>query len=788
MRSRIRRAALGLAAVGLAAGCLGSTIQAQSAGGQALPQLGKAPVKDVIAAMTKEEKASLVMGTGMNVAGLTLGAEMQGPAVGTVQERVPGAAGMTLAIPRLGVPSTVVADGPAGLRIQPTRGKDTTRTYYATAFPIATLLASTWDVNLVERVGRAMGNEVKEYGVDVILGPALDIHRNPLGGRNFEYYSEDPLISGKMAAAMVTGIQSQGVGTSVKHFVANDHEWNRNTINVKVSQRALREIYLRAFEIVVREAKPWTIMSSYNKVNGTYTSELPPLLQGVVRDDWRYDGLIMTDWFGGRDAVAQMKAGNELLMPGTEVQRKAILAALASGELKEGVLDRNVDFVLKYILRTPSFLKSPHSDAPDLKAHAQVARDAAAQGMVLLRNEGALPLPASARLALFGNSSYAMITGGTGSGDVNEAYSVSLVDGLKSAGLSIDGGIASRYAGYIAEQEKKRPPQAAFMPQAPLPEMPVPADQIAALSQAVDAAVVTIGRRSGEFTDRQRDGDFELAAAEKTLIRDVTTAFHAQKKKVLVVLNIGGPIETASWRDVPDAILLAWQPGQESGHAIAEVLTGKVPPSGRLATTFPVKWEDVPSSANFPGKTLLGRDPKATGIFAMVDRAAEVEYLDDIWVGYRHFATKGVKPAYPFGFGLSYTAFRYSGIKLAGSESGSKFDVSLTVTNAGKVPGREVVQLYLSAPGKALPKPAIELKGFAKTKLLKPGESEAVSFTLTPRDFTSFDEASMSWVAEAGTYTVKVGASSEDIRQTATITRPAAQKVETVSAFVGTRK
>jgi beta-glucosidase len=786
MGSRLVRAAAPLAAACLVAGCLAGTARAQAGGGQALPQLGKAPVKDVIAAMTREEKVSLVIGTGMRFAGLS--PDMAGPSVGVTEERVPGAAGTTFAVPRLGIPATIVADGPAGLRIQPTRGKDTSRTYYATAFPIATLLASTWDVNLVEQVGRAMGNEVKEYGVDVILGPALDIHRNPLGGRNFEYYSEDPLISGKMAAAAVSGVQSQGVGTSVKHFVANDHEWNRNTINVKVSQRAIREIYLRAFEIVVRDAKPWTIMSSYNKVNGAYTSENPSLLQGVVRDDWKYGGLIMTDWFGGRDAVAQMKAGNELLMPGTESQRKALLAALASGELKEEVLDRNVTIILDYILRTPSFKKPAHSDAPDLKAHAQVARDAAAQGMVLLRNEGALPLPASAKLALFGNTSYAMITGGTGSGDVNEAYSVSLVDGLKGAGLGVDGTLSARYAAYIAEQEKARKPAAAFMPQAPLPEMAVPAEEIARLAQDDAMALVTIGRRSGEFTDRKREGDFELTPVEKALIKDVTTAFHAQKKKVLVVLNIGGVIETASWRAEPDAILLAWQPGQESGNAIADVLTGKTPPSGRLATTFPVKWEDVPSSANFPGKTLLGPDPKASGIFAAVDRAAEVEYLDDIWVGYRHFATKNVKTAYPFGYGLTYTQFGYSGLKLAGSGGGSTFEVSLTVANTGKAAGREVVQLYLTAPGKIASKPAIELKGFTKTKTLKPGESQLVTFTLTPRDFTSFDEASLSWIAEEGTYTVKVGASSEDIRQTATITKPKQETVEKVSVSVGPAK
>jgi beta-glucosidase len=756
---------------------------------RAPPQLGQAPVKDVIAAMTKEEKVNFVIGTGTTTPTSNMPPDRLAPVVGETIKGVPGAAGNTCPISRLGIPSIVLADGPAGLRIRPKRDGDDKNTYYCTAFPIETLLASSWDMDLLERVGHVMGNEVREYGVDVLLAPALNTHRNPLGGRNFEYYSEDPLVSGRMAAAMIKGVQAEGVGVSAKHYVANDHEWDRYTINVMVSQRALREIYLRGFEMLVRDSQPWTVMSSYNKVNGTYTSESRALLTDVLRGDWGFKGLVMTDWFGGKNVVAQMIAGNDLLMPGAAVQQKALMAAVDSGQLKMEVLDQNIERILNLILRTPTFKKTPRSNKPDLTAHAVVGREAATEGMVLLKNQGALPLPkATKTAALFGNASYAMVTGGTGSGDVNEAYTVSLVEGLKGAGIVADPTLAAAYEAHIADQQKKAPRTEAFMLPAPLAQMTVPADELARLAKETDLGLITVGRISGEFVDRKKDGDFNFTDAEKALIKDVTAAFHARQKKAIVVLNIGGVVETATWRDAPDAILVAWQPGQESGNAISDVLTGKASPSGKLATTFPMKWEDVPSSANFPGKMLQGPDPNAKGRFALIDRDAEVSYDDDIWVGYRHFATKKVKTAYPFGFGLSYTTFKYADLKLSAREFADTLTATVTVTNAGKVVGKEIVQLYLSAPGKSMPKPAIELKGFAKTKALAPGESETLTFTLAPRDLASFDEASSAWVSEAGTYTVKIGASSEDIRLTATFTKANVDTVEKVSAGpVGTK-
>ena len=744
-------------------------------------------IDEVLKAMTLEEKAKLLVGGANNFFGA-------GAVVGGEADLVAGAAGTSPAIPRLGIPATVLTDGPAGVRIDPTR-KGTDKTYYATAFPIGSCLASTWNTELVGKVGEAIGNETKEYRCDVILGPGMNLHRNPLCGRNFEYYSEDPFVTGKIAAAYIKGVQSQGAGVSAKHFAVNSQETDRTSVDERVSQRAARELYLRGFEIAVRESDPWTIMASYNKVNGQFSMGNHDLLTKILREDWGFKGIVMTDWIGIRDGlptITEVQAGNDLMEPGQPAQVQEIIAGVKSGKLNMADVDRNVRRMLEYIVKTPSFRQYPASNNPDFKAHAAITRQSAAEGIVLLKNNGCLPLTPSERkgdseapspfgegggrgftVALFGENSYDFLSGGTGSGCVHPPYVVDMLQGLKNAGISSSPTLTDIYRKYIdyakvkfqAERHPAKWFQTEMMGQQKYPEIGLSPIAINNEVKAADAAIITIGRQAGEGIDRDVDTEFNLVPEERALITDVCNVFHAAGKPVIVIINSGSVIETASWSSYPDAILCAWQPGMEGGNSIADILTGKVNPSGKLTMTWPIAATDHASTTNFPGQLDDYTFQLMVANKMPVPGHAYTNHEEDIYVGYRYFDTFNREVAYPFGYGLSYTTFEMS--KPVVKAKGDLVTVSITVKNTGTVSGKEVAQVYVTAPQGRLQKPAQELKAFAKTHELQPGESQTLTMTIPVRDLASFDEAGSQWLTEAGTYTFRIGASSRDIKATA---------------------
>ena len=703
----------------------------------AQPQLRKDNIDEVVKAMTLEEKASLLVGTSSD-------------------NLVPGLAGGTRAIPRLGIPQTVFSDGPAGVRIDPERDPAHT---VATGFPVGTLLASSWDTDLVERTTAVLGNEVLEYGVDVLLAPGMNIHRNPLNGRNFEYFSEDPVLSGKMAAAYVRGVQSNGAGTSIKHYAVNNQETNRTENDALVSRRALREIYLKNFEIAVKEGKPWTVMSSYNKLNGKYTQQDYELLTTVLRDEWGYDGIVITDWGLKDNTVLSVKAGNDLMDPGSQVEIDRILSGVRDGRISMEEIDRNVRRILEYVVKTPRFRQYPFSSHPDLEAHARMAREAAAESIVMLRNERhALPLTGHERVALYGVSSENFIAGGTGSGDVTKPYVVTMTQALENAGFKLDEGLKKYYA-MEAPALKHRFTIEPVEDNEYREEPFLTASSIGFQASLNDVAVVVFGRQAGEGKDRHVENDFELSATERELLVNLNKAYRPRGKRVVVVLNVGGVVETASWKHLVDAILLPWAPGQEGANAVADILTGKVNPSGKLPMTFPCGFLDIPSSADFP----YDYDPLSP--YHAKENVDFTSYSEDIWVGYRYFQTAGAEVSYPFGHGLSYTSFDYSKPVVKAGSNG--FTASVTITNTGDVAGKEVVQLYVGAPAGGLVKPAYELKGFGKTRLLQPGESQVMTLTVDHYSLASFNEVTSAWETAEGTYRILFGASATDIRATA---------------------
>ncbi len=723
-------------------------------------------VADLLSQMTTEEKIHILKGSGL------------ASAIGMVNEDeggIPGVVGTIVPTARLGLPAINLSDGPAGLRIESHRENDES-TYFCTAFPIGSLLSSTWNKELVNQVGYAMGTEAKEYGIDVILGPGANIHRHPLCGRNFEYYSEDPVLTGDIGAAMVNGIESNGIGTAVKHFVANNQETNRNRNSVEVSERAMREIYLKGFERIVKQSQPWSLMSSYNKVNGTYVPESHYYLTEVLRDEWGFEGLVMTDWFGGDNAKAMIKAGNDLLEPGTNNQWKALKKAAKNEDLSSADIDKSAARILKMIIESKKMQGYEYSNQPDLKAHAMITRQSASEGLVLLKNEAALPIAGTPTVGLIGMSSFNFIAGGTGSGDVNEKYIISLDQGITNVGLKINEEAQSIFdrhkEAHKEEFKQKDAIQTMLNPNQP-PEISYTPEQIENISKGSDLAIITIGRNSGEGGDRVEQDDFLLTATEQELIKQTCEIFHRQDKKVIVVLNIGGVIETASWRDLPDAILLAWQGGQEGGNAVADVLTGRVNPSGKLPMTFPIHLNDHASNANFP---LDGS--KMDPIQMLIDQIIEpndadiknvgyTDYAEGIYVGYRHFDKQHMTVSYPFGYGLSYSEFALSDYTVKITDD--TISVQLIVSNTGKVVGKEVVQVYSAMPESKIDRPINELRSFEKTKLLAPGESQQLKLTFLKSDLAYWDEQKDSWVIEPGQYLIKAGRSSRDLEMSDTI-------------------
>ena len=735
--------------------------------------LTSANIDEVVKAMTLEEKCHMVLGRGMHF---------------NDDAKFPGTAGSTFSVARLGIPETYCADSQQGLRMNATRAWDH-NDYYPTDFVASMILASTWDREAAFKVGQGIGNEVREFGLDWILSPAMNLIRNPLCGRNHEYYSEDPYLSGTIAAGYVRGVQSEGTAACPKHFVANNQETNRNNNISQVSQRALREIYLKAFEIMVKESNPWTIMTSYNKLNGPYAVQNYELLTTIVRDEWGWKGMYVSDWNAGDDAVAAMMAGNDMLQPGQDKQYEAILAAAKNGTLPMEVLDANVKRILEYVVKTHNFKGYKYSNEPDLKAHALTVREVGADGIVLLKNgdslnpsEGEKPLPLKGkRVALFGCTSYDWISGGSGFGGTSVGhYTVSLIEGLRTAGYEVFKPLIDAYTKHLDAEEKRlfpngRPPFS-LMPPARADEKQFTVEELNAAIEGSDVAVISLGRKSGEAADRS-EADFYLKEGEKQLVKAVCDAYHAKGKKVVALLDICSPIDVASWQGQVDALVCTWQGGQESGFSVADVLSGKVNPSGKLPMTFQIKYGDAYADKNFPANV----DDKTLGAMFMwgydKDKAPKertpeanidfTNYEEDIYVGYRYFDSFNKPVAYPFGFGLSYTTFGYENMSV--TEAGGVYTIKVDVKNTGSRAGRNVVELFVAAPdSKKQNKPEKELRNYAKTRLLQPEQTETITMQVKTEDLASFDEKASAWKTDAGVYSFLICSSASTVEAQAT--------------------
>lgn len=628
----------------------------------------------------------------------------------------------TRGCPKAGVPSITLSDGPNGVRKQAGAADHLglNPSVPATCFPTAATVACSWDPALGEEIGRAMGEEAAAQEVAVLLGPGLNTKRSPLCGRNFEYFSEDPYLSGKMAAAYVRGIQSEGIAACPKHFAVNSQELRRMASDSVLDERTLRELYLTGFEIVVKEAAPKTIMSSYNLVNGTYANENAHLLQDILRRDWGFSGAVVTDWGGSNDHALGVKNGSTLEMPapGGDAVRE-LLAAVQSGKITEADVDARLDELLTLVLDTSAAVQK-HSRSFDADAHHALARRAAAESAVLLKNDGGiLPLAAGAKVAVIGDFAETPRYQGAGSSAVNSIKVDTLLDCLAQSGLQC--------AGFAAGFDRQGCPDADKKAQA------------VALAQKADTVLLCLGLdeiKESEGLDRV---DMKLADNQIELLQAVEQA----NPNTVVVLNAGASLETP-WLAHCRALVYGALGGQAGAGAMVDVLTGKVNPGGKLAETWANAYEETPARDNFAG---AGRT---------------VQYREGLYVGYRYYQTAGVPVAFPFGYGLSYTSYAYSDLKVTADS------VSLTVTNTGARDGAEIVQVYIAKPGAEIFRPAQELKAFARVPLAA-GESRTVTLPLDDKAFRYWNTRTDCWEVEGGRYEVRVGASSADIRLTANV-------------------
>jgi beta-glucosidase len=658
-------------------------------------------IESVIDQMTLEEKAALCTGA---------------------------SAWSTTPIERLGVPEMIVSDGPHGVRRVPDVHELTRQSLPATCFPTASCLASTWNADLIREMGQALGEECIALKVDVLLGPSNNMKRTPLGGRNFEYYSEDPYLSGQMAASFINGVQSKGVGTSLKHFAANSQEYQRFRISANLDDRTLREIYLPAFETAVKQAQPWTVMCAYNKINGVYCSEHHQLLVDILKDEWGFEGLVVSDWGAVHDRVAALKGGLDWEMPGPRPRRvKAVVDAVRAGELDEAVLNESVRRILRIVFKAA---ETPKGGEFNVDAHHALARKIAAEGMVLLKNNGILPLKHPQHIAVIGRAAENPHFQGGGSSHINPSRVVVPFKELQQVAENAELTYAEGYPTDNSFQQSL-------------------IDEAVVLAKAADVALLYIALPSFKESEGYDRADLDLMPHQVALIKAVA----AGQPNTIVILNNGAPVAMSEWIDDVAAVLEAWMMGQAGGGAIADVLLGKVNPSGKLAETFPLKLADTPAYINYPGEN------------------GEVHHGEGLFIGYRYYDAKAVPVLFPFGYGRSYTTFAYSSLRVSADtfKDVDGVTVSVDVSNTGSMAGKEVVQVYVHDRQSSLVRPPKELKGFAKVDL-QPGETKTVTVHLDSRAFAFYHPIHQQWITEDGEFDLLIGASSADIRGTATVT------------------